>query len=150
MRKRQKKAAEFDIQALDPAKQQERLQHLHMLRQKAYRVMLLLKPFSPKLTGMVLDGSALRHTHIRLHVFTTPEEIIMHLVNNNIPYDEGEQRVQLMDRSMVSFPMFSFYLADTAIEVTVFPEDSIKYQVRCPSTGQRMSRAGLPEVEKLI
>ncbi len=141
---------EFEIQNFDPVKRESRLQHLHMLRQKAYKAMQMLQPFSPKLTGMVLDGSAVIHTHIRLHVFTAPEEIIIYFVNHNIPYDEGEQRVQLMNRNFTSFPMFCFYLAETAIELTVFPENSAKYITRCPSSGKRMPRADLTDLENLL
>lgn len=135
----------------DPVKRDARLQHLRVLRQKAYKVMQILQPFSPKLTGMVLDGTATLHTHIRMHAFAdTPEEVIMFLVNHKIPYDEADQRVQLMDRNMTSFPMFCFYLAETAIEVTVFPQNSPKYIVRCPTSGKRMPRASLQDIEKML
>ncbi len=146
-----KRGLAFELEDFDPIKQEARLQHLRMLRQKAYKTMQLLKDFSPKLTGMVLDGSATFHTHIRLHAFASkPEEVIIFLVNHRIPYDESEQRVLLMDKRFISFPMFYFYLAETAIEITVFPEDSPKYFTRCPTTGERMPRAGLDEVGALM
>lgn len=126
-------------------------EHLLLLRQKAYRAMKLLKEFSPLLTGMVLDGTATQHTAIRLHAFaSTIEEVMIFLINHQIPYDIGEQPILLISKQIVSFPMLRIYLAQTPIEITVFPENHLKYAPRCTLSGDRQVRANLEEVAKMV
>lgn len=121
-----------------------RQSHVHTLRQKALRTMQILKPFDPRLVGMVLDGSATLHTPIHLHVVAnTSEEVMIHFINLKIPYDSSEQRLTLSNKQVKFFPMFRIYMADSPIEITVLPEDSLKYTPRC-------QRATIEEVGKLV
>jgi hypothetical protein len=118
--------------------------HVHTLRQKALRTMQILKPFQPRLVGMVLDGSATFHTPIHLHVVAdTSEEVMIHFINLKIPYDSGEHKLTLSDKQVKQFPMFRIYMADSPIEITVLPEDSLKYT-------PKGARATIDEVGKLV
>lgn len=128
----------------------EREAQVRTLREKAYRAMLLLKHFRPKLTGMVLDGSATHNTPIQLHVFVDPpEEVMIHLINLNIPHDSGENKLQLMNRKTEYFPLYRFYLADTQIDITVFPDDSIHMSPRS-NDANCIRRAGIDEVLQIL
>lgn len=123
---------------------EKRQTHVHTLRQKALRTMQILKGFAPRLVGMVLDGSATLHTPIHLHVVAnTSEEVMIHFINLKIPYDVSEQTVTLSDKQTKNFPMFRIYMADSPIEITVLPENSLKFTPRCP-------RATLEEVVQLL
>lgn len=124
---------------------------LTTLREKAYRAMLLLKNFDPHLTGMVLDGSATLHANIELHVFAfTSEEVMIHLINLNIPHESTEQRLQLLDKQFKIFPVIRFYLAESTIDAIIFPEKTMKYHARCQITGKPMQRADLEGVKVLV
>lgn len=128
----------------------EREAHVRTLREKAYRAMLLLKHFKPKLTGMVLDGTATQYTPIQLHVFVDPpEEVMIHLINLQIPHDFGEDKLQLMNKKMEYFPLYRFYLAETPIDITVFPDDSLQFVPRSNDT-HSIRRAGLDEVLQIL
>lgn len=119
-------------------------EHVKTLRQKALRTMQILKSFEPRLVGSVLDGNAMLNSPIHIHVIAnTCEEVMIHFINLKIPYDASEQRVTLSDKQIKNFPMFRIYLADTPVEITVLPEDSLKYTPR----GQR---ATIEEVGKLV
>lgn len=121
-----------------------RVSHLHTLRQKALRIMQLLKSFKPRLVGMVLDGSATLHTPIHLHVVAdTSEEVMIHFINLKIPYDTCEHKVILSCKEAKQFPMFRIYMANSPIEITVLPEDSQKYT-------PKGARATIEEVGKLL
>jgi hypothetical protein len=123
---------------------QSRETHIHTLRQKALRTMHILKPFEPRLVGMVLDGSATLHSPIHLHVVAnTSEEVMIHFINLKIPYDAGEQRLILSDKQTMNFPMFRIYLAESPIEITVLPENSLKFT-------PKGARATIEEVGKLV
>jgi len=119
-------------------------EHVHTLRQKALRTMQILKSFKPYLSGMVLEGTATLHTPISIHVIAdTCEEVMIHFINLQIPYDASEQRLTLNNKKVETFPMFRIYLADSPIEITVLPEDSLKYTPRSP-------RASIEEVGELL
>jgi hypothetical protein len=106
--------------------------------------MQILKTFKPRLVGMVLDGSATLHSPIHLHVVAdTSEEIMIHFINLKIPYDASEHKLTLSDKQVKQFPMFRIYMADSPIEITVLPEESIKYTPK----GQR---ATIEDVWKLL
>jgi hypothetical protein len=129
----------------------DREKHVITLREKAYRAMLILKPFDPHLTGMVLDGSATTHTNITLHIFApTSEEVMIHFINLNIAHDSTEQRVQLLDKQFKIFPTMRFYLAESMIDVIIFPEKTLKYHARCQIHGKTMERANLDTVRALV
>jgi hypothetical protein len=118
--------------------------HVHTLRQKALRTMQILKTFKPRLVGMVLDGSATLHSPIHLHVVAdTSEEVMIHFINLKIPYDASEARVILSDKQVKNFPMFRIYMADSPIEITVLPEESLKYT-------PKGERATIDEVGRLV
>lgn len=128
----------------------EREAQLRTLREKAYRAMLLLKHFSPKLTGMVLDGSATHNTPIQLHVIADPpEEVMIHLINLKIPHDSGENKLQVKSRKTEYFPLYRFYLADTQVDITVFPDDSIHLLPRGNDTNY-IRRAGIDELLQIL
>jgi hypothetical protein len=130
------------LQRLFPSAPRET--HVHTLRQKALRTMQILKPFEPRLVGMVLDGTATLHTPIHLHVVAnTSEEVMIHFINLKIPYDTGEQRLVLSDKQAHHFPMFRIYLAESPVEITVLPENSLKYT-------PKGSRATIEEVGELV
>lgn len=119
-------------------------EHILTLRQKALRTMQILKDFKPYLSGMVLEGTATLHTPISLHVIAnTCEEVMIHFINLRIPYDASQQRLTLNSKKVETFPMFRIYLADTPVEITVLPEDSLKYTPRSP-------RATMEEVGALL
>ncbi len=125
--------------------------NLFMLRQKAYRGMLILKEFDPHLTGMVLDGTATNHVNIELHVFASrSEEVMIHLINLNIAHESDEYRMQLLDKQFKSFPVIRFYLAENTIDAVIFPEKTLKYHARCQIHGKPMERANLDDVKVLV
>lgn len=129
----------------------QREKTLITLREKAYRAMLILKSFDPHLTGMVLNGSATLHTNIELHVFaSTSEEVMIHLINLDIPHESDEQRMQLTDKQFKLFPIIRFFLAGTSIDAIIFPEKTLKYHARCHISGKPMERANLEHVKALV
>src|SRR5687768_15245002 len=75
-------------------------QHLRNLRLSAVRAMILLKEFSPRLTGSVLSGTAGPHSDINLHLFAdTPEDVILRLMALEIPHRSLEKRLRMRSDS---------------------------------------------------
>lgn len=70
--------------------QQERLLHL---RRKALQLMDILQPFSPYLTGSVLDGTAARYAAIDLQLFAdSAKDVEIFLLNRNIDFEHAQPR----------------------------------------------------------
>ncbi|MDH5346082.1 MAG: hypothetical protein OEW59_09990, partial [Gammaproteobacteria bacterium] len=68
---------------------------LRTLRRIALSAMEILTPFSPKLVGPVLNGTAAMNSAINLHVFTdTPELVAMKLDDHCLPYRTYERRLK--------------------------------------------------------
>lgn len=60
---------------------------LQALRQTAMNAMQLLRDFHPRLTGAVLDGTAGRHSPIRLQLFAdSSKDVEIWLLSNNISF----------------------------------------------------------------
>lgn len=128
-----------------------RLQHLHKLRESAYRAMQFLRHFNPFLTGMVLDGTAMARTPITLLAFSlTSEDLTIHLVNNNVTHELSMQKHQLQNKSWHHFPCFHFFIGKHRVDTLVLPEDSVKFRIRCPIEGEVIKRASLEAVAALL
>jgi hypothetical protein len=128
--------------------QPERLRHL---RETAVKAMRLFDAFGPRLVGGVLDGTATLHADIRLHVFAeTPEELAMHLMNSDIPFDTDERRFRLTGGGYGFYPVYRFLAGDVLVDITVFsPRD--RAQPPCsPVDGRPMRRGTLAELEEML
>jgi hypothetical protein len=126
-------------------------QQLGQLRQTALQAMRLLAPFSPRLVGPVLRGSADRHSPIQLHLFAdTTEELVIFLLEQQIPYDQDEQRLHYSRGSEERRPRFCFMAGEHALELTLFPMGGVRQPPSCPIDGQPMRRASLLELQRLL
>lgn len=119
---------------------------LRHLRQEALTAMRLLQPFSPYLTGSVLDGTAGEHSDINLIVYSDDEKaLMMYFLKNNISFEGGEWRVHLMGREQ-SVPSFSLQSEDgIPIHIAVLPENARFGGIRKPET-----HADIAAVEALL
>lgn len=124
---------------------------LRALREAALKAMGLFAPFSPRIVGDVLDGSADQYSAIQLHLFAnTPEEVALFLMEQKIPYQQGERTLRFgADRSQ-KLPVFSFVAGDDDIELTVFPTSGSKQPPLSPLDGHPLQRASRTELERLL
>lgn len=124
---------------------------LHQLRQTALQAMSLLADFRPCLVGPVLDGSADAHTPVYLHLFAnTPEEVLIFLLDRQIPFEQGERRVRYANGKSGTLPKFSFIAGETEIQLTVFPDDGRKQVPLSPVDGKPQRRADQARLQRLL
>jgi hypothetical protein len=124
---------------------------LLVLREAALAAMRFLQPFDPKLVGPVLTGMADLHSDVNLHVFAdTPEEVLLFLMENNIPAEASERRQRFGTGEYVYLPLFSFAAGDVTIELTIFLRGVEREAPRSPVDGKPMRRAGLAELMLLL
>ena len=124
---------------------------LSELRKSALKAMNMLKPFSPRLVGSVLCGTATVNDGVSLHVFTnTPEEIHFHLTDHNILFEVDEYPYQQSKSKMITCPVCSFYAGDIAISLAIFSYKGLRQAPLSIIDEKPMKRADRSAIEALI
>lgn len=128
--------------------------HLHLLcllRQAALSAMELLAPFTPRLVGPVLHGTARANSAVNLHVFSDSAELVAQtLRRRNVPYRLYERRLKSRRDRSETFTGFQFTHDDSSIEATVFPVDGVRQAPISPVDGKPMRRADARAVQELL
>ncbi len=129
----------------------EHLRRLERLRRAALSAMRFFAPFSPRLVGAVLEGTADAYSAVCLHLFSdTPEAVTLFLDDNGIPYDEETRAIRLGPRRTGSFPALLFEAGETPMDITVLPSKAIRQAPLSPVDGRPMRRASAHEVASLL
>lgn len=126
-------------------------QRLLELRRCAIDAMEFFGRFRPRLVGAVLRGTAGEHSGVTLHLFAdTPEDVVLFLMEQQIPYDEYERRFRLNGNGHQQYPAYRFAADDIDVELVVFPSDSERQAPWSPVDGKPMQRADVETVRRLI
>jgi hypothetical protein len=124
---------------------------LQMMRRAALSAMEILSPFSPRLVGPVLNGTAAANSAVNLHVFSdTPELIAMKLDEQQMSYKAYERRLKSRRDQAETFAGFRFLHDESSIEATVFPVDGMRQAPISPVDGRPMKRADRSAVRMLL
>lgn len=126
-------------------------QHLQAKRKIALAAMRFLAPFSPRLVGPVLSGTAGQHTQITLHVFTdTLEDVALALSEHSIPYELGERRLRQNPTTLTRYPCYQFIAGEEPVELVVFPPKEIHHPPLSPVDGKPMRRVDRLRLEEIV
>lgn len=124
---------------------------LQSARHTALQAMQVLQKFEPRLVGPVLSGTASAHSEIHLHLFAEgTEAVVMHLMEQGIPYEVAERRLRYEPDRLVAYPVVRFVAGNREIDAVVFPVDGIRQSPASPVDGRPMRRADRAELEALL
>ncbi len=125
---------------------------LGRLRRIAIEAMRFFAPFSPRLTGSVLTGTASDYSDINLHLFAeAPEEVVLYMQEHGLPYTEDQRRFRYERQGPQRlYPVLKFVVSDTPVEAVIFPVDGIRQAPRSNLDGRPMQRASLARLEALV
>jgi hypothetical protein len=124
---------------------------LDEMRRVALSAMDLLEPFSPRLVGPVLQGTADPHSAVNLHVFADhPEAVANMLLGIGVSYRPYERRLKSRRDQLETYAGFEFELEHTTVEATVFPVNGIRQAPISPISGKPMQRADRRAVAALL
>ena len=124
---------------------------LRSMREAALSAMRMLEPFTPRLVGPVLAGTADENSAVNLHVFTdSPEAVALQLSDLRIQYHAYQRRLKSRQNQSSAFPGFEFQHAAAHIQATVFPVDGIRQAPLSPIDGRPMDRADTNRVMDLL
>jgi hypothetical protein len=124
---------------------------LRVLRRAALSAMEMLAPFTPRLVGPVLHGTASANSVVNLHVFTDSAELVaIRLQERSVQYRPFDRRLKSRRDRAEMFAAFRFTQGESAIEATVFPVDGVRQAPISPVNGKPMRRADFNTILKLL
>jgi len=124
---------------------------LSQLRQQAMAAMKTLARFNPYLVGPVLNGTAESYNKIQLHLFSeTTEEVVLFLLDQNIPWRDGEKSLRLKGGKKRSYPVCSFRAGETEVELTLLPLEDLRRPFLGPLGDRLLQRASLNQLQELL
>ncbi len=126
-------------------------QNLYRMRSAAIEAMRSFDSWNARLVGAVLDGTAVSHARITLHVFCdSPDDLVHHLMENNIPFRQEQRQIRWHDGNQRILPILVIKPGEHTVELMVFNELQLRQSPPCPIDGKPQKRATLAEVEKLL
>lgn len=124
---------------------------LRVLRRAALSAMELLAPFTPRLVGPVLHGTASANSPVNLHVFADDAETVaFRLQECSVAYRPFERRLKSRRDCSETFAGFRFTQDESPIEATVFPVDGVRQAPISPVDGKPMRRADKNAILELL
>ena len=139
------------IDYLKGFKTDTQLKQVQAKRQEALTAMRFFKDFEPRLAGAVLDGTAAPETPVCLHVFVdASEEVMIHLLNQGIPFETQERRVKYSDQRLDYCTVFSFIVNDIELEIYVLPVNALRQAPLSPITNKPTRRVDYQKLSKLV
>jgi len=123
---------------------QEQIERIDKLRQKALEIMTIMQRFTPYLTGSVLDGTAGRYAEIDIQLFTdSAKDVEIFLLNQKIDYEHSTPR------SPRAEAVLTLHSDETVANLIIYPtqEERVAFKTR---DGRTRPRARIDAVNKLI
>ena len=124
---------------------------LRARREVAMQALEFFARFHPRLTGAVLEGTAVSNSPVQLHLHSDDAEAVMlFLVEHRIPADAGARRLRL-DRSRgTDAPTWRFEADGVGIELTVLPHDALRQAPLSPLDDKPMWRSSAAQLRQLM
>jgi hypothetical protein len=126
-------------------------QFLQQIQQTALQAMDMFADFHPCLVGPVLNGTADQHSPVYLHLFAdTAEEVLIFLLQQGVPFEQGERRVRYSNGTADVRPKFSFIAGEQEIQLTVFAPQDRRRSPQSPVDGKPMQRVNRSQLIKML
>jgi hypothetical protein len=124
---------------------------LQTMRQAALSAMEMLSPFTPRLVGPVLNGTADANSAVNLHVFADSAESVAHVLEQHgLNFKPYERRLKSRRDRAETYAGFEFHYGDASVQATIFPVDGIRQAPISPIDGKPMKRADEKAVRELL
>jgi hypothetical protein len=125
--------------------------NLQQLRQCAVQAMRAFARFRPRLIGPVLDGTADQSSPVNLYLFAeTPDEVAHALLEQRIPWQEKQQKLNYRNGESRRCPSFHFLAGDAEVELLVLPVIDRREPPLNPLTQQADRGARIEQVMALL
>lgn len=124
---------------------------LQRRRQAALHALEFLQPFSPRLIGPVLEGTADANSAVQLHLHDDDADAVQRFLDEHgIPTESRSRRLR-MDRTRThEAPAWLFSAEDLVFELVVLPYDALRQAPLSPVDEKPMRRASLAQLKALL
>jgi hypothetical protein len=120
-------------------------------REAARNALQFFTPFSPRLVGPVLEGTADAHAPVHLHLYTDdPEAVPRFLEDHQVPAESRSRRMRLDRVRALDCPVWLFSAEDLAFDLTVLPHDALRQAPLSSIDEKPMRRASLAQLDALL
>lgn len=124
---------------------------LQRRRQAAVQALEFLQPFSPRLVGPVLEGTADAHSSVQLHLHEDDADAVQRFLDDHgIPAEAGSRRLRLDRERLLQAPAWTFSADAIGIELVVLPYDALRQAPVSAIDGRPMRRASLAQLRQLM
>ncbi len=130
---------------------QQHQNNLLRLRLAALEAMRMLRVYSPRLTGPVLDGSAGPHSRVTLHVFCdAAETLVFDFLERGLLFRQEQRRMRLSDKDYQLVPIFLIEVGGCTVELLVLDSIAVRQAPPSPIDGKPLQRASLSDLERML
>lgn len=124
---------------------------LRVRRDAATRALAFFEPFSPRLVGPVLDGTADAHSPVLLHLHSDdPEAVARFLTEHDIPAEARTRRLRLDRERVADLPVWLFSAEDLSFDLTVLPHTALRQAPLSNVDEKPMKRASAAQLTQLL
>jgi len=124
---------------------------LHRRREAALRALEFFAPFSPRLVGPVLEGTADAHAPVALHLHSDdPDAVSRWLAEHRIPAETRSRRLRLDRQRDLDVPVLLFTAEDLSFDLTVLPLDCLRQAPLSGIDERPLRRASATQLRALL
>jgi hypothetical protein len=128
----------------------QQLVRLRQHRRLALQAMSEFLPFQPQLFGSLLHGDGPVDT-VRLLLFAdTPEQVMHHLSDRHIPWQDTELMLNYSGGRRTAHPAVHFYAGETMVQLVMLDHQSRSDPPRDPLTHGRLEMLGIEQLTALL
>lgn len=128
-----------------------RVTTLRAQREAALQALLFFAPFSPRLVGAVLDGTADANAPVQLHLHSDDADAVSRFFDDHgIPAELRERQLRLDRVRSAVFPVWLFSADGLSFDLTVLPHDALRQAPLSNLDEKPMRRASLAQLRALL
>lgn len=124
---------------------------LKQRREAALRALEFLQPFSPRLVGAVLDGTADAHSPVELLLHSDDADAVPRFLHDHhVPAESRSRRLRLDRKRNLDVPVWLFSAEDLVFDIVVLPYDALRQPPLSAEDEKPMRRASLVQLRALL
>ena len=126
-------------------------QAVKVRREAALRALEFFTPFSPRLVGPVLEGTADANTPVHLQLHSDDADAVSRFIEEHRIPAEARTRHLRLDRERSSdLPVWLFSAEELTFDLTVLPHDTLRQAPLSNVDEKPMKRASLAQLRQLL
>jgi hypothetical protein len=124
---------------------------LRLRRESALQALAFFAPFSPRLVGSVLDGTADANAPVQLQVYSDDADAVARFLDDHdIPAELRDRQLRLDRERSADAPVWLFSADGLVFDLTVLPHDALRQAPLSSIDEKPMRRASATQLRALL